>query len=302
LAITAAQKFRLGVFVIAAIAIIVSLLVVGIGVRLSRQTVQFYSEFTSESLSGLGRGMDVRFRGIPIGKVTGISYNPRNLSAVRVDFEVEEDFPMKDDMFIEMKMGGITGLRHIEIMGGTNEANLLPPNSLVPSRTSFFGSITDQAESILASVETLLLNLNSVVHRDSLNDLFQTLSNISEFTANVNEFTQNLNATGGDLFLRIDTISIRMSSMAQTAEYTLNRFSEEGHLFDILANIDSTIVVVHELSKNFGLTFTQSREDFGATLSDLRLTMENLSELSAMLVDNPSLLLRGNTQRPRRIR
>jgi len=92
LSITAAQKFRLGVFVIASSAVIVALLVVGIGVRLTHQTVQFHTEFTSESLSGLTRGMDVRFRGIPIGKVIRISYDPRNLSVVRVDFESKKIF------------------------------------------------------------------------------------------------------------------------------------------------------------------------------------------------------------------
>jgi len=295
LSITAAQKFRLGVFVIASSAVIVALLVVGIGVRLTHQTVQFHTEFTSESLSGLTRGMDVRFRGIPIGKVIRISYDPRNLSVVRVDFEVEEDFPMKDDMVIELGMGGITGLRHIEITGGTNEAKLLPPHSLVPSRTSFFGSIAEQAENVLENIEILLSNLNSVVNRDSLNDLFQTFSNI-------NEFTSNLNSASNDFILRLDTITIRVNNMAQTAELILNRFSDDGSLFDILANLDSTMVIIYGLSQNFGLTFAQSREDFGATLSDLRITMENLNELSAMLVENPSIILRGNTQRPRRIK
>lgn len=295
MAITAAQKFRLGVFVIGSITVIAALLIVGIGIRLTHKTVQYHTEFTSESLSGLTRGMDVRFRGIPIGKVTRISYNARDLSSVRVDFEVEEDFPMKDDMIIELGMGGITGLRHIEIKGGTSQANLLPPNSLIPSRTSFFGSIAEQAESVLENIETLLANLNSVVHRDSLNDLFQTFNNINEFTANIN-------AVSNDFISRLDTITLRVSSMAYTAEGVLNRFSDEGHLFDIMANIDTTFITIRELSQNFGLSFAQGREDIGATMSDLRLAMENLNDLSAMLVDNPSILLRGNTQRPRRIK
>jgi hypothetical protein len=46
----------------------------------------------------------------------------------------------------------------------------------------------------------------------------------------------------------------------------------------------------------------QSREDFGSTLENLQQTMENINELSAMLLENPSLLLYGNPQKKRKIK
>jgi ABC-type multidrug transport system permease subunit len=85
-------------------------------------------------------------------------------------------------------------------------------------------------------------------------------------------------------------------------EQLVNDFSEKGHLFDIMVNLDSTVISLNDLAKNFGLTFSQSREDFGATLQDLRQTMENLDELSGMLVENPSLLLYGTPQKKRKIK
>jgi phospholipid/cholesterol/gamma-HCH transport system substrate-binding protein len=239
--------------------------------------------------------MDVKFRGIPIGKVSDISYNPGDLSKVRVEFEVEKEFPMKDDMVAETGMSGITGLKYIEIMGGTNEAALLPPNSLIPSRQSLFGSLTDKAQSILENIEYLLQNLNGMLNRDSLSDLFDSFQNIKEFTAGINE-------AGGDLIIRVDSITNSIGNMTKTMEKMVNDFSEEGQLFDIMKNVDSTMIALHELSKNFGLTFDQSREDIGSTLQNLQQTMENLNELSAMLVDNPSLLLYGTPQKKRKVK
>ena len=295
MSITAAQRFRLGVFVVISIAAVLALLIIGIGAKFSKQTTRYYSEFTGESLSGLTKGMDVKFRGIPIGKVSAISYNPSDLSKVRVEFEVEKEFPMKEDMVAETGMSGITGLKYIEIMGGTNEAALLPPNSLIPSRPSLFGTLSDKAESIIANVEELLKNLNTATNRDSLNDLFETFRNI-------NELTSNVNSASGNFVEKFDSIVTSINNMTTTMEQLVYDFSEKGHLFDIMINLDSTVVSLNELAKNFGLTFTQSREDFGATLQDLRQTMENLDELSAMLVENPSLLLYGTPQKKRKIK
>ena len=293
MAITAAQRFRLGVFVIIAATATFALLVIGIGMKFSREYVHFYSEFTSESVAGLTKGMDVKFRGIPIGKVSDISYNPKDLSSIRVEFEVDKEFPMKSDMTAEMGMSGITGLRYIEIMGGTNEAQLLPPNSLIPSRPSLMGTITDRAETILTKTTELLENLTILTSRDSLEDLFSTFRNINNFTA-------TLNNASGDMISRVDSITATLNAMTTTINGMVDNFSENGHLASIMENIDSMVIGLNGLVGNFGLTFAQSKEDVGSTLQDLQQTMENLNELSAMLVENPSLILRGPTYRKRK--
>lgn len=293
MSITAAQRFRLGVFVIISIVTVFALIIIGVGVKFSHQTVHFYSEFMGESLSGLTKGMDVKFRGIPIGKVSTISYNPNDLSKVKVEFEVDAKFPMKTDMIAETGLSGITGLKYIEIMGGTNEAELLEPNSLIPSRPSLMGTITDKAENILASVEELLKNLNTATNRDSLEDLFTTFKNMSEFTANINNVS-------GNLMARVDSITISINEMATTINNMVTDFSDRGKLTSIMENIDATVASLNELTQGVGLTFIQSREDIGATLADLRQTVENLNELSSMLVDNPSLILYGTPQQKRK--
>ena len=56
------------------------------------------------------------------------------------------------------------------------------------------------------------------------------------------------------------------------------------------------------LSKNLDLTIRQTREDFTVSMENLRETLENANELSKILAENPSLILRGETQKERDIR
>jgi len=293
MSITAAQRFRLGVFIIVAAIAALALLIVGIGVKFSKQTVNYYSEFSGESLSGLTKGMDVKFRGIPIGKVSAISYNPNDLDKIRVEFEVEKEFPMKEDMIVETGLSGITGLKYIEITGGTNSSALLPPNSLIPSRPSLMGTITEKAEKIIESIDKLLVNLNSITNRDTLSDLFESFKNINEITSNVKDLSVFLG-------YRVDSMTTTLNNLSKNVEKTMNEISQSGHLMSIMSNVDSAVISLNWLISSFGLTFAQSREDLSATFQDLQQTMENFNEFSAMLTDNPSILLYGTPQKKRK--
>jgi len=222
---------------------------------------------------------------------------------VKVSLEVEKDFPMKEDMIVQTGMVGITGLKYIEIMGGTNEAKLLKEGSVIPSKTSLMTELTDRMGTILEKVEILLNNLNTVTNPDSLKDVQVTLANVAELTGKINE--------GFDSYApRLDSMTVMLNSTVSNANQMVISANKmvadlekgKGPVGSIIHNVDTTIVSVKALTDNLNLTFTQSREDLGSTMEDLKQTMENVNDLSSMLLENPSLLLRGSPQQKRKIR
>jgi len=66
---------------------------------------------------------------------------------------------MKTDMYCQTGAMGITGLKYIEILGGTNESPLLKPESTIPTKQSMMASITGKAEVIVGKIEILLNHL-----------------------------------------------------------------------------------------------------------------------------------------------
>jgi hypothetical protein len=61
-------------------------------------------------------------------------------------------------------------------------------------------------------------------------------------------------------------------------------------------------VALKALSENLDMTVRQSREDITVSMENLRETLENANELSKILMEDPSLILRGESQKERRIR
>ncbi len=295
MSISSAQRARLGIFIVVAVAITIVIFAMGIGFKFSEKKAIYYSEFEGQSLSGLSEGMDVKFRGIPIGKVSNISYDPADLTKVLVQFKVKKDFPMKTDMVVETGMVGITGLKYIEIMGGTNDADILTEGSYLESKQSLMASLTDKVDGIMIQVETLLTNLNVITNPDSLGDAYATLENVASLTENLDNLV--ISATP-----RMDTMSRNLASTLAKVDAMVTDFSENSDLSKMMNDVDTTILAIKTFTEEFNLTFEQGREDISVTMVELTETMENLNDLSQLLLDNPSLILRGSPQTERRIR
>jgi ABC-type transporter Mla subunit MlaD len=94
---------------------------------------------------------------------------------------------------------------------------------------------------------------------------------------------------------KIDAIS----GDIQTMTSNVNRSIDSERLGQILSSIDSSAVSLKKLSETVELTIRQSREDITVSMENLRETLENANDLSRMLADNPSLLLRSEQQKAR---
>jgi phospholipid/cholesterol/gamma-HCH transport system substrate-binding protein len=287
-------------------ALLAIFIAVPVGFSLTKKVKTYYTYFDeSVSLSGLEQGADVKFRGVPIGKVASISYNPRDISQVKATFTVQADFPLKKDMYLTTGMMGITGLKYVEIMGGTDTAAILPPESEVPSRPSLFESITGKTDVLVGKVELLLNHLTTMTNPDSLAGIKQIIDNVAAITDETRTFVktarpdiQQVTSAAGRAAKKVDKIASDMETF--TANFS--RGFDAARIHDILASVDSAALSMKNMSEDLDLTIRQTREDFTISMQNLRETLENANELSKLLAENPSLLIRSEQQRERIIR
>ncbi|MGB7569113.1 MAG: MlaD family protein [Chitinivibrionales bacterium] len=302
MSITRSQQTRLGFFMVAGVVIACVMIAVPLGASLTNREKRYFAYFTGESLSGLEQGAQVKFNGVPIGKVDKITYDPRDLSRVRVEFKIQEDFPMKKDMFAQTGAMGITGLKYVEIQGGSNDAPLLKPNSEIPSKISTMASITGKAEVIVGKIELLLNHLNTITEPDSLASIKKVLGNLAVITNDFKTFFgtvgpdfQVMSASVEKVIVRLDSISRDVKSLTGS----LNKGLSGQQISSIVNSADTTIRSLKNLTESVNLIVKQSREDFSVSMQNLRETMENADELMKVLSENPSLLLRGEQQKER---
>jgi phospholipid/cholesterol/gamma-HCH transport system substrate-binding protein len=300
MSISASQRARLGVFMTVGILLAALFIAIPIGFRLANRQMAFYAYFAGESVSGLEQGADVKFRGVPVGKVIKIAYDRNRLERVRVDVRIERDFPLKTDMYGQISGISITGIKHIELSGGTDEAGLLPEGSEIPTRQSPMTIVTGKAEEIIAKIEVLLNHLNGLTHPDSAVGV--VLDNVAAITTDVRGIVSDFRpqmergaSSAIDLIARIDSMTADLSVIVAETRRT---FSGE-RFTSIMASVDSSAMSIKHVSDDISLIVRQSREDIMVSMENLRDALENANELTKILAENPSLLLRGEQQKER---
>ncbi|MDR2692720.1 MAG: MlaD family protein [Chitinispirillales bacterium] len=297
--ITAAQKFRLGIFVIIGMAILAAFIIIPVGMKMTQHRKTYVSIFEGESLQGLEQGAAVKFNGVAIGTVQRVTYNPEAINKMRVELSVMESFPMRVDMYATTGLIGITGLKYVEISGGSNEAALLKPGGTVPTRASLFASVGEKAELLIGKVETLLDHLNTVTTPDSLRSVKIALDNLAALTGDARGLFRSAGGVIPSVMTVIDTIQASVNEVhkitldVKALTDTLKGGVSGANIPEIMAKADSAVTSVKTLTDNLSLMVMQTREDFSVSMENLREALESASQLMKMLADNPSLLIRG---------
>jgi len=305
MSISRAQRARLGVFLIIGTILLILFAAIPLGLKLSDKYNEYVAYFQGESLSGLEQGAVVKYSGVPVGKVEKITYLPHDLSKVRVIMKLQADFPLKVDMVATTGAMGITGLKYVEITGGTNESELVKPGSEIPTKQSMISTITGKAEVIVGKVELLLNHLNQITSPDSLASIKTILDNVAIITEDVKYFVSefrpkidSITYTSNSIINKIDRIAMDVKEFTGSFKNAV----KGEQIASTFSSIDSTAQALKDLSENLSLMVRQSREDFTVGLQNIREATENANQLTKVLSENPSLLLRNETQRERDIR
>jgi len=303
--ISQAQRARLGIFVVAGAIALFFLIAIPLGIRLSAKEKTFHAYFAGESMSGLEEGAPVKYHGVPIGKIAKIAYDKSNLTRIKVIIKVQSGFPMKKDMYAQTWAMGITGLNYLDILGGTNEAALLPENSEIPTKVSILSTITGKVDIIMDKVELLLNQLNEVTSPQSPSSIKKVIENLTAITGDARTFFANFTEVGPDFrdMSRSSRIIIhRIDSIASDIHLTTTAIAKglgNNQLGQIITRVDSTASTIKSLSETMLLMVRQSREDVSVSMQNLREALENANQLIKVLSDNPSLILKGEPTRER---
>jgi ABC-type transporter Mla subunit MlaD len=305
MSLTRAQRARLGIFLIIGSFVLLLFFSIPLGFKLTNKYKSYIAFFKGESLSGLEQGAIVKFSGVPIGKVEKITYMPKDLSKVKVTLKIDDDFPMKVDMVATTNAMGITGLKYVEITGGSDNAELLPNNAELKTKVSMMSTITGKAEVIAAKVEMLLNHLNEITDADSIVAIKQIIQNAKSITDEFNLIVKearpqitSLTATANKITSKVDSITTDIQSFSTA----LNREISPQDLARTFNRVDSTAKAMKDLSISLSLMVSQTREDFSVGMKNIREATENANQLTKVLSENPSLLLKGENQRERVIR
>ena len=309
--ITRSQKIRLSIFLIIGFTILFSILVLLVGTKIIEKRDQYNVVFEDTSVMGLQVGGAVLYRGIRIGRIENIQIDRNNVSDIIVSISVMRDTPIKADHEAILVLVGITGIKYIELRGGTNESEYLKSGDTIPTGRTVFDALSDRTEVLVHRIEMIMDNFIELTSRPNQDKIASILENTDSIIinthdslintiTNINEITAELaiaSMIATDLLTKIDKIfdEERIYNIITNTETITNNLAEID-----LAQINRTIQLTNETIQRTQTTISRidtfvlrSTPDFNAIIEELRETLENLSEFSRIITEDPSILIRS---------
>lgn len=316
-----AQKIRLGIFLTVSAALLLILVGYFTTRGLFERKEPYFVAYQNVSVTGLEVGSPVKYMGINVGSIADIRISPLDVSTIIVELALQEDTPVKEDAVADIVAMGITGLRTIEIRGGTQEADFLEPGDYIQPGTSFAEDITGKAEDIYFRLEDVLNNLQVFTHPDNMQAFTRTAEDISQFTDQatrtvagidelivenredirqstmaINQFTQELDKTSQEMFYAVSRFNEIMQG--DTLAQVLGNFRDlsitlkETNLNELIEQLAETTAETQLLLSRVGEDVDRGTEALTENLLILQYTLNNIHEVSRKVNTNPSVLIR----------
>lgn len=289
---TRAEKARLGVFLVVFAAAAAALVLFLVGGRLLSRTDAYYTRM-EESVTGLGPGSTVKQNGVDVGEVVAISADSADIRRTVVRFTVKRGTLMKRDMTAMLGSYGITGLKYLDITGGSYGAANVPRGGEVPSSLSMLGRLASRADSIAWKVDRLLGNVIAITemgNRENLDRMMTASAGLAEALDSLVRDVQGVHP------------GRRVAALLDEADGTVRAARSKVEKSDIdgtLREYRKAAQDIQKVASTLDVTVRRTQEDLSVSLSNLRESLKNMQSFTRQIRENPSLLLRREDKQER---
>ena len=304
---------RLGLFLVVVLVVVLASAMLFIQRWRSRAVIAMVT-YTSENVSGLEVASPVRYRGVPVGRVSLLRVDPRS-NTIEIDFEVFLDrlSTIGANVALLRRMADVEGMfpnLRAQVVGNpvTGEAYLLldrpdePPPALqlgfkpdrayVPSMPTPLAALRDRVPEVLERAEATLQVLREIVAKipDSLersNQFFTTVERIVQ--------ESNLPALSADSRAFFATTSGQFERMTSEIESVIGTRGTLVTLVDeARAAIKSAdLAGTNQAARAAAEQSTLAADDLRRSLPAIRDSLQQLSDLARQIQEQPESMVYG---------
>lgn len=260
---------------------------------------------TKASVSGLAPESTVFYRGIAVGKVLRIQFDPQDSGTILVNIEVDKTIVLTKAVYATLRLKGVTGLSQIQLDEKVGGAEILPPGDAPEHRIPLVPSMTDR---LLDSSEDLLKKADHLMQRLSILLSDENEKNITDILVNLKSLSDKLIRLQAGVDRALNDFPV-LSKEAKKTMGHIDFVSDDARKtlkhIDVLAeDLRHLTAEVHTLSRHAGELVhsgNQSAEQITQTtlpkinqlLVDVQAASQRIQRTATALDNNPQALLLG---------
>ncbi len=251
-------------------------------------------------VGGFEEGTPVRLGGQYIGRIADIRPPIANSPEIELVIEIDAGTPIKTDSRAYLTSLGFLGEFYLEIMPGSPEAPLLPPDSEIPSlNATTFSQLAMPLSEMAESFKVTITQVNELFNAQNQQGLANILTNLNSIlTSNSVQLS--------DLLINLNQMAVDFSNISSRFDTLFMK--NEDVVDDVINNLSSTLAetqtFLQELTHSIGMidgVMAENTYSYKSILANLERSTRNLEEFSRNIRERPWNLVRKSDIKARKL-
>ena len=158
-----------------------------------------YEVTTTRAVSGLKVEAPVRYRGVDVGKVESIRFDPSDPGRVVIGITVDSATPLTRGTYAQLGFQGVTGLSFVQLDDDGAERQPLATAAGSPARIPMRPSLFDTGEALVASFGEIADRMNKLLADENQKVLIGTLARFDVAAAKAAKLAESLEPAAASL-------------------------------------------------------------------------------------------------------
>jgi len=287
------------------IALLVATVLAGLWLNRDKTERSPYEIVTTQSIPGLNPQATVRYRGLEVGRVEEIVFDPKVTGQIMIKLSVEDGSPITTTTFASLGYQGVTGIAFIQLDDDRTGSPLLKTDPAhvgrIPLRPGLLDQLEKRGVAILDRTEQITARINNLMSDENQKTIIGAFDNISKAAAAYGAIPEKLGPTIDRLpalVQKVDHSADAFGAFSDSAKATADNYNRlatglqapDGPLNRLNGAIGSLQGVTSDLEAETLPHLTRMTDEARTALRSVRRTADSLSDRpQGLLFGNPNL-------------
>ncbi len=299
---------KVGAFVLAALTILTTTLIYLMSTSSHAGSVPFRTYL--HYAGGLEAGAPVLFGGINAGRITSVRPWTSDPSEIEILLDLKPGTPVNEKSVAKIGSVSLMSSPALLISTGSNAAQHVPPGGAIPSQDvasmdeiiAKVSTVADNAgelTGISGDARTVLANLNAITGKPNQERINAMLAQMSRLVTNEGQKIDGMLDQVSQVTAKLGPVVDHADGAIQNVSGTVSEIRDP--LRNDLAELQTTLQEAKGLLVNMQVMVRANDSKVDETLENLRITTQNLSDLSNSVKQRPWSMIRIKQPEDRKV-